>query len=44
MGAKIINQISAALRAALPDMKGFSAPNLKYRSINSKLLAHNDLK
>ena len=29
-GAKVIDHLSADLRAAFPDMKGFSASNLKY--------------
>lgn len=29
-GAKVIERIAADLRAAFPDMKGFSASNLKY--------------
>jgi predicted nuclease of restriction endonuclease-like (RecB) superfamily len=29
-GAKVIDQLSADLRAAFPDMKGFSSRNLKY--------------
>jgi predicted nuclease of restriction endonuclease-like (RecB) superfamily len=32
-GAKIIDQLSADLRAAFPDMKGFSPRNLKYMKV-----------
>jgi predicted nuclease of restriction endonuclease-like (RecB) superfamily len=32
-GAKVIDQLSADLRAAFPDMKGFSSRNLKYMKV-----------
>lgn len=32
-GAKVIEQLSADLRAAFPDMKGFSSRNLKYMKV-----------
>ncbi len=32
-GAKVIGHLSADLRAAFPDMKGFSASNLKYMKV-----------
>ena len=35
-GAKVIERISADLRAAFPDMKGFSSRNLKYMSYFAK--------
>lgn len=36
-GAKVIDQLSADLRAAFPDMRGFSSRNLKYMSFFAKL-------
>jgi predicted nuclease of restriction endonuclease-like (RecB) superfamily len=36
-GAKVIDQISVDLRAAFPDMKGFSSRNLKYMSYFAKM-------
>lgn len=36
-GAKVIDRISADLRAAFPDMKGFSSRNLKYMSYFAKI-------
>jgi DUF1016 N-terminal domain len=30
VGAKVIDRLAADLHAAFPDMKGFSARNLKY--------------
>ena len=36
-GAKVIERISADLRAAFPDMKGFSSRNLKYMSYFAKI-------
>jgi predicted nuclease of restriction endonuclease-like (RecB) superfamily len=36
-GAKVIDRISADLRAAFPDMKGFSSRNLKYMSYFAKM-------
>jgi predicted nuclease of restriction endonuclease-like (RecB) superfamily len=39
-GAKVIDRLSADLRAAFPDMKGFSKRNLKYMSYFAKLCPH----
>ncbi len=36
-GAKVIDQISADLRAAFPDMKGFSSRNRKYMNFFAKM-------
>jgi predicted metal-dependent hydrolase len=36
-GAKVIDRVSADLRAAFPDMKGFSSRNLKYMSYFAKI-------
>lgn len=36
-GAKVIDQVSADLCAAFPDMKGFSSRNLKYMSYFAKM-------
>jgi predicted nuclease of restriction endonuclease-like (RecB) superfamily len=35
-GAKVIDRLAADLRAAFPDMKGFSSRNLKYMSYFAK--------
>lgn len=36
-GSKVIEKVSSDLRAAFPDMKGFSSRNLKYMSFFAKL-------
>ena len=39
-GAKVIDRLSADLRAAFPNMKGFSSLNLKYMSYFAKICPH----